>query len=123
GTQAGKVKVAVNTTVYDNLAGPVLIDGLGGSDTYTVTLGTPAGIIRIADTGTDGSDTLTVNGTAQDDTLIKTAGFIKWRLTGDTVYRQELYFDGMEGVTLNAAAGNDTIIDPNSGNFVILGGP
>ena len=99
------------------------IDGLGGSDSYTVNFGAAAPTVIIADSGADGSDTLTVNGAAQDDTLLKNAGMIKWRQTGDTEYRQELNFDGMEGVTLNAGAGNDTIIDPNSGNFVILGGP
>lgn len=124
GTQAGTVKVTINnTTAYDNLAVGVSIDGLGGSDAYTVNLGSTGRNVNIADTGTDGTDTLTVNGTAQDDTLAKDSGFIQWRLSGDTVYRQEVDFDGMEGVTLNAGAGNDTINDPNSGNFLILGGP
>ncbi len=125
GTQPGTIKVTVNNlSPSDNLAGPVTIDGLDGSDTYTVNFGStlPTGTINIADAGTTGSDTLTVNGTSQADTLTKAAGFIKWKPTGVSSYRQEVDFDGMEGVTLNAGAGNDTINDPNSGNFTILGG-
>ena len=125
GTQPGTLKVTVNNIpALDNLVGPVTIDGGNGSDTYTVNFGSlqSTGLLKIADTGTIGSDTLTVNGTAQADTLAKAAGFIKWRPTGDTAYRQEMDFNGMEGVTLNAGAGNDTIQDPNSGNFLILGG-
>jgi uncharacterized delta-60 repeat protein len=123
GSQVGTVKVTVNDgTVYDNLAGRVVIDGDSGSDTYTVNFGAPAVTVTIVDSGTDGSDTLTVNGTAQHDTLAKGAGFIAWRLSSDTAYRQKVAFEDMEGVTLNAGAGNDTIHDPNSGNFLILGG-
>ncbi len=123
GTQLGTVKVTINGVMSDNLDGPVFIDGLNGSDSYTVNLGAPAVTVTITDTGTGGNDTLTVNGTAQNDTLSKDAGFIVWRPSGDTVYRHAVAFDGMEAVTLNAGAGNDTIIDPNSGNLLILGGP
>ena len=125
GTQPSTLMVTVNSiVVYDNVAGPLNVDGGDGSDSYIVNFGSTlaTGIIHTADTGNTGNDSLTVNGTSQADTLNKTAGFIKWRLTGDTIYRQEVDFNGMEGVTLNAAAGNDTINDPNSGDFVILGG-
>ena len=125
GTQPGTLKVIVNNIpASDNLLGPVNIDGLDGSDTFIVNFGSTqsTGTLSIADTGTTGNDSLTVNGTSQADTLAKAAGFIRWRPTGDTAYCQKVDFDGMEGVTLNAAAGNDTINDPNSGDFVILGG-
>src|SRR5262249_24050317 len=77
GTQPGTLKVMVNGTVSDNLVGPVLVDGGDGSDTYTVNFGGAAGTgtMMVDDTGTVGSDTLTVNGTAQADTLDKGANF------------------------------------------------
>ncbi len=125
GTLPGSIKVTVNNLPsLDNLIGPVIVDGLEGFDTYVVNFGSsqPTGTLYIADTGTAGRDELTVNGTSQADKLVKAAGFIKWRPIGETVYRQTVEFDGMEKVKLNAGAGNDTIHDPNSGDFEILGG-
>ena len=90
------------------MAGSVYIDGGDGSDTYIVNFGVAAGTgtITIADSGTAGNDTLTLNGTPLDDTLAKGPRDIRWRPTGDTVDRQEVDFDGMEGtVTLNAGPG------------------
>ena len=80
--------------------------------------------MQIDDTGANGVDTLTMHGTSENDSLNKQSGSVEWRLTGESVYRERVEFDGIDGlITLNAQAGNDTVIDPNSGNFLILGGP
>ena len=112
-----------NITVTNSLAGHVVVDGGNDSDAYTITFGNLAGTVAVADRGTSGNDALTVNGTDTADTLAKNAGVIKWRPTGAPEYIEEIDFDGMEGTTLNAGAGNDTILDPNSGDLLILGGP
>lgn len=116
-----------------------LIDGQGGSDTYTVTFGNLSGPVTVADSwpsGT-GTDQLRVNGTPQNDDLAKSAGSIGWKprdAGGD--YQQWVNFAGMDtdtsaadpsqwvyGVTLYADAGDDAVRDPDSGGFRILGGP
>src|SRR5262249_25819993 len=84
--------------------------------------GSFAGTVAVSDTGAGGTDTLTINGTSQADTLQKGAGFVRWQLAPAAAY-QEVVFSGMEGqVVLNAGAGNETIHDPDSENFLILGG-
>lgn len=104
-------------------AGGATLDGRAGSDTYHASFGSLAGTVAVTDTGATGSDTLTVNGTSVADTLTKGAGFVRWQPAPAAAY-QEVNFAGMEGqVTLNAGGGNDTIHDPDSGNFLILGGP
>jgi ELWxxDGT repeat protein/VCBS repeat-containing protein len=103
-------------------SGGILLDGQDGDDSYTVTFGDLAGPVAVSDTGATGSDTLTINGTSAPDILTKGAGFVKWQPAPAAAY-QEVDFAGMEGqVVLNAGAGNDTIHDPDSGNFLILGG-
>src|SRR5262249_18282222 len=61
--------------------------------------------------------------TAANDTLEKQAGFVQWRPAGGTgPYLETVNFSGLEHVTLNAGAGNDTIHDPGQ-DTTILGGP
>src|SRR5207237_859268 len=60
-------------TVSAGLAGGLVVDGEGGSDTYTVNFGNLAGPVRVLDDGLAGTDTLTVNGTAGNDYIVKDA--------------------------------------------------
>jgi Ca2+-binding RTX toxin-like protein len=100
------------------------IDGGEGSDTYNVQLGDAQRALTIADSGTTGTDTLTVDGTSADDDILKASGTVQWRPLGSTdPYQETLTFSGMEHLTLNAGAGDDTILDPGSLNTTILGGP
>jgi Ca2+-binding RTX toxin-like protein len=118
--------------VSSSLAGHLVLDGGDGLDTYDINFGRDSfgndlltGTVVVADSGAavGDLDTLVAHGTAQNDTLKKAAGTIKWRQSGDSTYTQEVDFDGVERGTLNAGAGNDTIVDPNTGNFTLLGGP
>ena len=61
-----------------------------------------------ADSGTSGDDSLLVNGTEDNDVIVKILGQITW---GDPVAETVLY-SGVESTTVNGAAGNDTITDP-----------
>ena len=71
-----------------------------------------------ADSGASGDDSLWVNGTEDNDVIVKIDGQITW---GDPVAETVLY-SGVESTTVNGAGGNDTITDPG-GNTTILGGP
>lgn len=141
GTQAGTMKITVNGVVSDNVlvrgvvfvaglggddtitvtaapVGGVILDGQDGSDTYTVNLGALAGAVAITDSGTSDTDALTVNGTAGDDVLNVKGGV----LTRGSPVVETVTYSGIENATVNAAAGNDTITDPNSANLTLLGG-
>ena len=49
------------------------IDGKEGSDSYAIQLGSLLGPVKLtADSGTTGTDALTVNGTDEDETIDKT---------------------------------------------------
>jgi Ca2+-binding RTX toxin-like protein len=102
--------------------GQILVFGRDGGDNYTVNFDGWNGTVRVEDTGTTGTDTLTLNGTAFNETLNKDQGFVQWKLTTDLTFQTQVDFAGFESVTLNAAAGNDTIHDPGT-NTTILGGP
>jgi Ca2+-binding RTX toxin-like protein len=146
GTLEGTLKVTVNTTVTDNIAGSskiyvgglvgddtitvnaapaggLVLEGGDGSDSYTVNFGSLNGTVQIIDAGGSGTDSLLVNGTTQNDTLNKQAGSIAWRPTGSgDAFLEKLSFYGLDTVELNGGAGNDTMIDPGQ-NTTILGGP
>jgi uncharacterized delta-60 repeat protein len=148
GTQAGTVQVNVNGVTTDNLPSSttMLVKGLGGNDTFTVTaapaalsllggggsdsydisFGNLPGGVVIADTGsaTD-TDRLTLRGTTQADDLdISGASAAQWKPNGAAGdYQQRVDFSGVEQVTLNAGAGDDVIHDPGSANLTLLGGP
>ncbi len=72
-------------TITKSLAGHVVVDGGSGSDAYDITFGDLAGTVVVADNGTalDDSDTLTVHGTTLGDDLdISTKSFVKWKPFG-----------------------------------------
>ena len=110
---------------------PLVVDGQGGSDTYvvdyvinadadfgTVPDGFPA--LQPQDTGSAAdADQLLVNGTAGDDIFYKGAGSVRMYFANE----YDVFYTGIEAVTLNAGAGNDQIYDPDSANVTLLGGP
>jgi hypothetical protein len=116
-------QVQINSQLY-TVPGDLYFFGGEGSDSYTINFGDglPAQIF-IIDDGTSGSDSLTVNGTSNNDTLNKSGGFVRWKLTSDPDYRVRADFSGIESGVLNAAAGNDTVLDPDTFNWLLLGGP
>jgi uncharacterized delta-60 repeat protein/CSLREA domain-containing protein len=145
GTQAGTLKTTVNGVVTDNitafgnvlvkglggndtitisasLAAGVVVDGAEGSDTYMVNFGNFAGAVSIQDSGTSGTDAVTIIGTSGNDdiTIVKNSGTSVVTCTNSTDL--PVTFSGMEGATVNGAAGDDTLVDPGSTNLLLLGG-
>jgi hypothetical protein len=116
-----------NDNHFTLAAGSGAIDGKEGSDSYTVTFGNLAELpafVDINDSGTTGQNVLTLNGTSDAETFDKQITFVERKLTGETNFSERVQWSGINDViTLNLKAGNDTANDPNSGNFLILGGP
>ena len=125
-----------NLTVRAPVFGAVHLDGGDGNDNYTISFfGTDAGTITLLDTGTVGSDRLTVFGTASADTInvfatqIKRAGELINVLS--SFNSTEIYAgDGHDTVTVNGGTspnfrvfgqnGNDNIDVSNSANITGL---
>jgi uncharacterized delta-60 repeat protein len=123
GTQAGMFKITFNGTAFDNLAGPVYIDGGNGSDVYSVSFGNWVGPVTITDRGTSGGDTLFVYGTTDGDDF-SVSSFVAWKPSGAAGdYQARVDFSGVEQAILDAGAGDDIIHDPDSTNLTLLGGP
>lgn len=98
---AGDDAFTVNAT---GAGGPLYLDGQEDSDTYTVNLGASlAAPVTINDTGTAGTDTLAVNGTPGDDTIILTDSGV----TGGG--GAGLSFSGIENFSVDAGAGDDLV--------------
>jgi hypothetical protein len=94
------------------------IDGGGDTDAYTINPGSLAGLLNIADSGTAGVDTLLANGTPEGDTIKK----LGWQILFGDPPTEIVDFSGIEGVTIDAGAGNDVIVDPGE-DTILLGGP
>jgi hypothetical protein len=120
-------------TVSGGLSGSVAVDGGNGNDTYVVNLSTAlGGFASIADTGVSGTDRLVVHATPQADYIGKQGGIVKWWLKNNSPLTQPNYpppplatvpYSGMEAVTVAGCAGADYILDPDSTDTTILGGP
>jgi ELWxxDGT repeat protein len=114
-----------------NRAPRVVVDGQGGSDTYTVNYFSNGitnlfprrySTMAVADTGgaTD-TDQLLVNGTPEDDYFLVSAGTVD--RVGDDSGDRVVTYSGVEQMTLNAGGGDDYIGDPGSTGIRLLGGP
>jgi hypothetical protein len=79
------------------------VDGLDGSDTYNVALAGVGSTVTIADSGATGTDTAVFSGTSAADNIM-----IKDNLAILNGTDAVMYF-GLEGVKVNAGAGNDTV--------------
>jgi hypothetical protein len=81
----------------------VVVDGGEGSDSYVVMFGNLAGPVTVADSGTTGVDSLTVNGTAGDDAIT---------LAGNEVQNgaERVVIDApVESLLVNAGDGSDAM--------------
>src|SRR5262249_19673664 len=124
GTQAGTLKVTVNGVVTDNvtvngqvfvaglggddtisvsaaLAGGLILDGQGGSDSYTVNFGHLAGTVQVIDDGAVGTDTVTVRGTPADDDIFKDAA----RVTITSPVQETVLSSGVEKRVIRGGGG------------------
>jgi Ca2+-binding RTX toxin-like protein len=93
------------------------MDGRDGADSYQVNLGSWTGTVAISDTGTIGTDTLGVSGTAGDDVINVKNGTVTW---GNPV-AETVTYAGVERTTVAGGSGNDAITDPDSGELTLLG--
>jgi Ca2+-binding RTX toxin-like protein len=92
-------------TITSSAPGTLTVDGQAGSDTYTVNFGSLAGDVTVADSGPPPPDidTLVVNGTPGDDTIILTdSGVTGGGGAGIT-------FSGIEAFAVDAGAGDDLV--------------
>lgn len=102
---------------------PTYIDPGEGADSVTVLLGALAAPVTLDDSGSSGNDTLIVLGTADDETIHKTSDGTTRHVTRVSPGPQEIIdATGFESATIDAAEGNDTIIDPGA-DTILLGGP
>jgi Ca2+-binding RTX toxin-like protein len=93
------------------------LDAEDGSDDYLVNFGSLAGAVEVDDSGafTD-TDTLLVNGTGSDDDLVLGASSI-------TRGAETVSYLGIEELTLDAGAGDDTItVNGTGAETTVLGG-
>lgn len=97
--QGGNDSITINAT----LSGGITVDGGEGGDAYTVNAGNLLGPVTVNDSGasTD-SDSLTMNGTAGNDTISKTLTQVT---VGNTT---TVNYAGVEQFTLDGKAGGDT---------------
>jgi Ca2+-binding RTX toxin-like protein len=104
-------------TVVSTGAAGAYVDGEQGSDHYVVNFGSLAGAVVVNDTGpVSDTDTLRVNGTSGDDDLV---------LDATTIMRgaEMVSYFGIEELTLDAGAGNDTItVNGTGATTTVLGG-
>jgi Ca2+-binding RTX toxin-like protein len=86
--------------------------GNNGNDAFVVHLGALTGGVFID--GYEETDSLEIFGTAANETITKTADTI----TCDAPVEQVIFYASIETVTINAGAGDDTIIDPGENAFL-----
>src|SRR5262249_35793811 len=94
---------SANTFNVNTWTGSAALDGLGAGDAYIVSFtGAGSGTVNIADSGPGGTDTAEVNGTAAADTI---------GVTNNQVTRASeiVSYAGLEGLTVNAGGGADTV--------------
>ncbi|WP_261842146.1 LEPR-XLL domain-containing protein [Aliamphritea ceti] len=113
-------------------ADKLVLDGEGGTDTYIINrTGNNADyVIDVTDTGTeaDGADTLTINGTAQDDTFLLRANFVAAMHddgAGGYVNKVERvnYDRNINArLTLNGHAGKDSFFSDDNSSITTLDG-
>ncbi|MBI3412125.1 MAG: hypothetical protein HY040_27655 [Planctomycetes bacterium] len=122
---SGAVEVFHTDTTPGNsqgMAAQVLVDGLDGSDTYTVNFGGWTGNVTLTDTGTTGTDSVDFNGTIADDQFNKQFVFVEWNLDATPSAISRVDYSGIETKNVFGNDGNDTILDPGEDTF-IYGGP
>jgi len=108
---------AANTFTVSDWTALSQLDGAGGGDDYRINLNPfPAGLYDIADTGTAGTDDLTVNGTDFGDVLT---------VRKDAVFdqSQSVNYSGIERLLVNSGAGPDTVtVQSTSTSLIVNGG-
>lgn len=133
GSESGTLKLTINGLISDNvntsdpllvlgfgaldtftitaaLANGMVIDGGEGADVYDVSFGQLAGTVNVVDSGTAGSDRLTVRGTPADDDIFKDAT----KVTLGSPVVETVLSSGIETRQIRGGGGDDLITDPGS---------
>jgi Ca2+-binding RTX toxin-like protein len=96
----GNDTIIINATTGNG----VIVDGGGGSDTYIVGGGNLAGPVTILDSGTTGTDSVTIKGTSGNDTIIQTSSGVMLNGTNITLT------SGLESATVDGGGGTDQVV-------------
>ena len=92
-----------NNFTVSSWTGSATLDGLGGTDSYTVNLsGSGNGTVTVSDTGSSGSDAVVVNGTSASDALNVSS-------TQVTRVSETVNYAGVETLTVNGLEAGDTL--------------
>lgn len=131
-TGSGNDQLMVNQMVSRAADDALVLDGEGGSDAYTINrTGDNADyIIDVRDSGlaADGADTLTINGTADDDTFLLRANFVAAMHTDSqgeyTSVVERINYDRNINarLTLNGHAGADSFFSDDNSTITTLDG-
>jgi uncharacterized delta-60 repeat protein len=90
-------------TVNSAGSGGLTVNGQGGGDSFTVSLGALAGPVSLYDVGGGGTNTATINGTSASDSLTVYSTAVTWNNNEDVNYA------GLQGLTVNSGSGADAI--------------
>ena len=84
--------------------GAVALNGAGAGDTYIINFQSSGSFtVNVADTGATGTDAMIAHGTATADTIFVTG-------TAVTLGSQTVNYSGLENLTVNTAANNETVV-------------
>src|SRR5262249_28238112 len=107
----GSDTFTINVTGPTSATGPLALNGLDGSDVYTINLASPIGSVvspvNLNDTGTTGSDGATINAGDTNNRLLVTATAVT--STAANIVQMVTYA-GLDSLTINIGNGNDGII-------------
>ena len=82
----------------------LLLDGQEGSDAYSIYFGKLVGTVAVGDSGTTGSDALTVTGTAGADAMVVSGGQVTWG--AETI----AFSASVDAMTIDGGGGADNVI-------------
>jgi hypothetical protein len=107
---------SANTFTVSGWTGTVDLNGSGGGDDYRITLnGSASAAYTVADSGTSGTDDLTVTGTALVDQLTV-------RKDSVSSLNQSVNYSGIERLQVNGGASDDTINVQSTSTSLIVNG-
>ena len=118
GSQTTILGGAGNDTIVVLANGPhgLLLDGQEGADDYAIQFGSLVGPVTVDDTGTDSTDSLTINGTAGEDILVQTGMQIS---RGDETV---VFGASVDSVTVAAGEGDQFVVTEPSSVPLLLDG-
>ncbi len=114
-------------TVEDPEESTIKLDGLGGSDLYTVNVtGSSDYRVIVSDSGlsNEGADRLTINGTEDDNTFLSRANFVSHIQDSDSTAYERIDYDSSINARLriNGLGGDDTFYSDDNATITTIDG-